>query len=95
LIEVEAPNEIQIVDTIASIIDDILTENGDSWGTRFSREISPDVFNVLKKHTPRDIRNELKDAMGEAASNRDEELFVLLESDFMSLRKRRKGPSFY
>lgn len=94
LIEVQTPTPEQMIATINSIMTDIITENEYSWGSRFSRELDPDIITMLVEYSPRDIRNMIKDAMGEAAVNRSEEIYSLKESDFISLRKRKRGPGF-
>ncbi|MFL9610977.1 AAA family ATPase [Methylobacillus sp. Pita2] len=94
LIEVETPTPEQMVATIASIMTDIIKENEYSWGSRFSPNLADDVVGMLIDYSPRDIRNMIKDAMGEAAASRDEAIYDLKESDFVTLRKRRRGPGF-
>ena len=94
LIEIHAPDKDQIKDTIRSIMSDILQANKDSWGSKFEEEIPENVMLLLSNYTPRDIRNMIKDAMGEAASNRKCDKYTLEQSDFVSLRKRGRGMGF-
>ncbi|PPC84851.1 MAG: hypothetical protein CTY35_00580 [Methylotenera sp.] len=94
MIEVFAPDKTQIKSTIRSIMHDIIQENIDSWGSLFNPEISEEVMLLLSDYSPRDIRNMIKDAMGEAAANRKCDIYNLEERDFISLRKRARKIGF-
>lgn len=94
LIEIEAPNKDQIRATIASIMSDILDENSDSWGSKFNASMPDDVIELLSNQSPRDIRNMIRDAMGEAAATRKEEIYTLETKDFVAMRPRSRKIGF-
>jgi ATP-dependent Lon protease len=93
IIEVEAPSSGQMVNVIKSIYADILHDNRDSWGSHFAPEVSESMIEALDHQGPREIVKMILSAMGRAAKNRKEAVYVLEGSDFRDFKKpvRRIG----
>jgi hypothetical protein len=82
-----------MVNVIKSIYADILHDNRDSWGSHFAPDVSESMIEALDHQGPREIVKMILSAMGRAAKNRKEAVYVLEGSDFRDFKKpvRRIG----
>ncbi len=90
VIEVPAPNRDQLRIIVGYVLKNFLKKHP---GLKFSDNLPEEVFTVLEKHTPRDIRKMIEDAVGGALlANRTELRAVDVDKAIVENSDQQKNP---